>query len=269
MPRKVKKTTTTVVEEFVEPDTNTMSEKTVVTFLLDRTGSMSMIQNETIKAFNGYLDELAASDDLIEFTLLQFDSASTDMLCNRLRPSQVMRLNKENYVPRALTPLWDACFHAIKVTDEALQGRQDKPKAIVVIQTDGQENCSKFHPLWAVKQMIADREERGWKFVFLGANINAYEQATKLGIDRGSTVSYSGALSTSSFIGLAQNTRSYATGASASMNFNASQKLASGDAYDPVVEQLRQGLTQFTPAAAPTLQPKPHRKRAGKRPHLG
>ena len=63
-----------------------MDRKTLITFLLDRTGSMGQIKQATIKAFNGYLDGLRGefegrTDELIEFTLLQFDSISLETIC--------------------------------------------------------------------------------------------------------------------------------------------------------------------------------------------
>jgi hypothetical protein len=83
---------------------------TIVSFLLDRTGSMETIKDETIGGFNAYLDALEReAGDLVVFTLLQFDSQSIDTLYARAKLSEVQRLTPESYQPRAYTPLIDAC----------------------------------------------------------------------------------------------------------------------------------------------------------------
>jgi hypothetical protein len=101
--------------------------------LLDRTGSMSSIKDETIGGFNAYLDTLEREvGDLVEFTLLQFDSQSIDTLYVGAKLSAVERLTPETYQPRAYTPQIDACFNIIKLTEQAVARRRDKPRVIVV-----------------------------------------------------------------------------------------------------------------------------------------
>jgi hypothetical protein len=88
-----------------------MAQSTIVSFILDRTGSMAAIKDETLGGFNAYLDTLESEvGDLIEFTLLQFDSQSIDTLCVGAKLSDVKRLTPETYQPRAYTPLIDACI---------------------------------------------------------------------------------------------------------------------------------------------------------------
>ena len=79
-------------------------QTTIVSFLLDRTGSMDSIKDETIGGFNAYLDALQAeAGDLVVFTLLQFDSQSIDTLYSGARLSDVERLTPQTYQPRAYT----------------------------------------------------------------------------------------------------------------------------------------------------------------------
>jgi hypothetical protein len=78
--------------------------RTIVSFLLDRTGSMATIKDETISGFNVYLDTLEReAGDLVAFTLLQFDSRSIDTLYAGSKLSEVQRLTPETYQPRAYT----------------------------------------------------------------------------------------------------------------------------------------------------------------------
>jgi hypothetical protein len=95
--------------------------KTIVSFLLDRTGSMEAIKGETIGGFNAYLDTLEREvGEIVEFTLLQFDSVSIDTLYRAARLSDVARLTAETYEPRAYTPLIDACVRTIKETEDVV-----------------------------------------------------------------------------------------------------------------------------------------------------
>ena len=86
------------------------AQPTIVSFLLDCTGSMEAIKSETIGGFNAYIDALEReAGDLVTFTLLEFDSHSIDTLCTGAKLSEVARLTPETYQPRAYTPLIDAC----------------------------------------------------------------------------------------------------------------------------------------------------------------
>jgi len=153
-------------------------QPTIVSFLLDRTGSMADIKDGTIGGFNAYLDALERdAGDLVQFTLLQFDSQSIDTLCMGAKPSEVERLTPETYQPRAYTPLIDACFKTIKVTEEIVARRRDKPRVIVAFQTDGEENASREHTLDELRELIERRKAEGWQFIFLGVDIDAYAAA--------------------------------------------------------------------------------------------
>ena len=100
------------------------AQSTIVSFLLDRTGSMEAIKSETIGGFNAYLDALERdAGDLVAFTLLQFDSQSTDILHSGAKLSEVDRLTPATYQPRAYTPLIDACVKTIKATEETIARR--------------------------------------------------------------------------------------------------------------------------------------------------
>lgn len=232
MPRKTIKTTTTVVTETTEGGG---PSKTLVTFLLDRTGSMSTIKNDTIGGFNGYLDQLEReAGDLVEFTLLQFDSMSVDKLTVGAPLKNVPRLTTDTYLPRANTPLIDACVKAIRATEELAARRAvEHPRVVVVFQTDGEENCSREYTMGQLVDLIKDKTHVGWEFVYMGANIDAYQTAQRLGIHAGSTVSYAGQFSAQAMGATASNTAGFARGLSANTAYSMSQKADAGDRFDP------------------------------------
>ena len=115
--------------------------KTLVTLLLDRTGSMESVRDDTIGAFNTYLDTLKQDGDSLYFTLIQFDSMSVDKVHVNEPVKEIPRLTRETYVPRASTPLIDAAYKTIKAVEKSVNG-SPQTKIVICIQTDGQENAS-------------------------------------------------------------------------------------------------------------------------------
>lgn len=211
-------------------------QKTLVSFLLDRTGSMSSIKADTIGGFNAYIDTLKKDGrGLIDFTFLQFDSVSIDKVHVGVPIKDVVPLTEETYQPRAWTPLIDAAYKTIKATEETLGRRDDKPKVVIAIQTDGEENSSTEHTWEDLNALIKEKTALGWEFVFMGAGLDAYKQAGKMGIGAANTVSYGMQNSAQAFRSLGQNSALYAAGESASMAYTGAQKLDAGDVYDPSV----------------------------------
>jgi hypothetical protein len=213
-------------------------QTTIVSVLLDRTGSMDSIKDETIGGFNAYLDALQAeAGDLVVFTLLQFDSQSIDTLYSGARLSDVERLTPETYQPRAYTPLIDACFKTIKATEETIASRRDKARVIVVFQTDGQENASREHKIEELRDLIERRKAEGWQFIFLGADIDAYETAGNFGILKEATLAYSGKRSLRSMTVVAESSLGYILREEA-VRFSQRQKRAAGESlYRPAKQE--------------------------------
>ena len=207
------------------------AQPTIVSFLLDRTGSMETIKAETIGGFNAYLDALEReAGDLVAFTLLQFDSQSIDTLYSGAKLSAVARLTPETYQPRAYTPLIDACVKTIKVTEETIARRRDKSRVIVVFQTDGEENASREHKIEELRDLIERRKAEGWQFIFLGADMNAYKTASNFGILKESTMAYSGQRSLRSMTAAAESSLGYILREQPA-RFSQRQKRAAGDQY--------------------------------------
>jgi uncharacterized protein YegL len=100
--------------------------RTLVTFLLDRTGSMEPIRDDTIGAFNAYLETLQEDGEDIFFSLLTFDSMSIDKVHVNQPVKEVARLTRESFVPRASTPLIDAAYKTIKAVEKSVGGGNAK-----------------------------------------------------------------------------------------------------------------------------------------------
>jgi hypothetical protein len=208
---------------------------TLVTFLLDRTGSMEPIRNDTIGAFNAYLKSLQEDGGNIEFSFLQFDSISIDKICVNTPVASVKPLTVETYQPRASTPLIDAACKTIEAVAVAVEKRAVKPKVVVCIQTDGEENASTEHTWTELNQLIKEKSKLGWQFNFMGAGIDAYVQGERMGIARAATVSYdraSPAATRAAFAASAENTRNFAVGAAPTVEYSPAQKAAAGDRFD-------------------------------------
>lgn len=203
---------------------------TILTFLLDETGSMQSIKDDTIGGFNAYLDSLKSDPSPLEFTLLKFDSNHVDKVYVGAPLADVQPLTPETYRPGASTPLIDAAYKAILATDAVVADHAGDVQVLVVIQTDGQENCSTEYTRADLAQLVKARTAAGWGFVFLGAGMDAFEEAGSFGISASNTLRYGRNKSDATFDAIASNTMSYRSGGEASsLSFNAQQRSSTDD----------------------------------------
>jgi uncharacterized protein YegL len=212
----------------------TPSAETLVTFLLDRSGSMAMIKDDTVGAFNTYLETLQKEGAPITFSLLQFDSVSIDTLCKNQPVAAVAALTLEAFQPRGSTPLIDACLKTIKAVEEALAKRGAKRKVVICFQTDGQENASTGHTWNELNALIKDKSVEGWQFNFMGAGIDAYTTGALMGVRAASTLSYdhrSEASTRAAFAATAVNTASFASSRSNTTEYVGAQRDSVGDRF--------------------------------------
>lgn len=162
------------------------STATHITLILDRTGSMESIRDDTIGGFNAFLTEQQRQPGTVTLTLVQFDSQNSyEVLYNFTPIAAVVPLTRESYVPRASTPLLDAMGRGINELGAVLAGMAEdrRPQQIVfVVVTDGQENSSREFTKDQVSQMIRDRQQEDWQFVFLSADLDAVTDAETSGI---------------------------------------------------------------------------------------
>ena len=160
---------------------------THITVILDRTGSMEAIRDDTIGGFNTFLKQQKAAPGTATLTLVQFDTQDPYEVIHRFKPiEEVPELNHETYVPRASTPLLDALGRGINDLEASLSKLQeeDRPsKVVLVVVTDGQKNSSREFRRDQVEKMIKEKTEKNsWQFVYLSADLNAIDDATALGV---------------------------------------------------------------------------------------
>jgi len=206
-------------------------QRTLVTFLLDETGSMASIKDATIGGFNSYLETLKTSGAPIDFTLIKFDSNHLEKVCVAAPIKEVSELTRETYQPGATTPLIDAAYKTIKAVEKSLNG--SKPKVVVCIQTDGHENASTEHTWDELNALIKEKTAEGWQFNFLGTGIDAYDTGRRMGVAVENTLA--SAMDSrsvrASFAAVANSAMAYASGRSLSANISMTERAASGDAY--------------------------------------
>ncbi len=171
------------------------ADYTHITVILDRTGSMESIRDDTIGGFNAFLNQQKAEPGFATLTLVQFDTQDPYEVVHRFRTLEtVPELTRETYVPRAATPLLDAMGRGINDLESSLAKMEepDKPARIVmVIITDGQENSSREFRKDQIEKMIKEKREKlDWQFVFLSADLAAIGDALATGIRAASAMAF-------------------------------------------------------------------------------
>ena len=167
--------------------------RTELVFILDRSGSMSGLESDTIGGFNGMLRrQQEESTDILVSTVL-FDD-EVEVIHDRVPIAKVAPLTEREYFTRGCTALLDAVGDSIQhIRNIHKYAREeDRPvRTMFVITTDGLENASVRYTAKKVKKLIEHQEKKhGWEFVFLGANMDAVAVAGDLGIRRENSVEF-------------------------------------------------------------------------------
>ena len=166
---------------------------TELVFILDRSGSMSGLEADTIGGFNSMIEKQRRVDGECYVSTVLFDDESV-VLHDRVRLANIPKMTEKDYTVRGCTALIDAIGGAIRhIGNIHKYARpEDVPASTMfVITTDGEENASRHYTSDKVKRMIEERKERdGWEFLFIGANIDAVETAARYGISRERAVNY-------------------------------------------------------------------------------
>lgn len=186
-----------------------MKKKVLVSFILDETGSMEVVKQQTISGFNEYIQTLRKdknSKDML-FTLTKFNSDKVEVVSDGVELEKVITLDSKNYKPSALTPLYDAIGATINSLEAKVKGK--KQAVLVVIQTDGEENASKEFTREKIFTLIDDKKKLGWTFAFLGADQDAWQVSSQLGIAVGNTMNYVSADTSKTLRGMATATVGY------------------------------------------------------------
>ena len=166
-------------------------ELTEVIFILDRSGSMSGLEMETIGGYNGFLEQQKKQPGKTIITTVLFDD-QYEILYNGVDAADA-GLTTDQYYVRGRTALLDAVGKTIldvKVRLARTPAEQRPGKVIMVITTDGYENASQEFSGKQVHDMILRQQQHGWEFLFFGANIDTVATARKMGIREADAMSY-------------------------------------------------------------------------------
>lgn len=166
---------------------------TELVFILDRSGSMRGLEQDTIGGFNAMLDRQREAEGQALVSTVLFDSG-TEVIHDRVDVRKVEPMTEKQYAVRGCTALLDAVGGAIHHIGNVHKyaREEDRPaRTLFVITTDGMENASRRYDAGRVREMIRRQTERyGWEFLFLGANIDAVQTAGRFGIDADRAANY-------------------------------------------------------------------------------
>ncbi|MCR5213176.1 MAG: hypothetical protein K6E10_02085 [Eubacterium sp.] len=166
---------------------------TEVVFILDRSGSMSGLEADTIGGFNSMISKQKKEEGEAYISTILFDD-KTEVLYDRVPIEEVQPMNDSQYFVRGCTALLDAVGSAIHhIANIHKYAREDDvpEKTLFIITTDGMENSSHQYDYKKVKKMVKkEKEKYGWEFLFLGANIDAIEVAGRFGISSDRALNY-------------------------------------------------------------------------------
>lgn len=164
-----------------------------IVFILDRSGSMSGLEADTIGGFNNMIEKQKGIEgDAIISTVL-FDN-HFEVLHNRMNLKEINKMTDKEYFVRGSTALLDAIGRSITkiINVHKSISEEEKPEQVMfVITTDGMENASREYSYKKVKDLIDDQKKfYDWIFLFLGANIDAVDVGSKFGIDKVYTATF-------------------------------------------------------------------------------
>ena len=170
-----------------------MNNRTELVFILDMSGSMEHLTDDTIGGFNSILKEQSGKEGEVMVTTYLFNNSSR-MIHDRTPIAEVVPMTRNEYRASGCTALVDALGEAIHhiVGIHRYARKEDVPEhTVFVITTDGMENASHRYSADEVKRMIQhEKEKYGWEFIFLAANIDAVQSAADYGIDAEMAVDY-------------------------------------------------------------------------------
>ena len=149
-------------------------------FILDRSGSMSGSESDTIKGFNAFIEKQAVKNHNILVTTILFDD-KYQVLYSRKPISEVKALTEKEYYVRGCTALLDSIGKTVN------SYKNEVGSAMCIITSDGYENASREYDRDQIRNII---ENCGWEFVFIGADIDSYTEASRIGIRKSRVANY-------------------------------------------------------------------------------
>ncbi len=162
-------------------------------FILDRSGSMCGLEEDTIGGFNSMIERQKKEEGEAIVTTVLFDD-EYELLHDRINIKGISSITNREYYVRGTTALLDAIGRTIKKIENVQKNTLEEARAgkvLFVITTDGMENSSRIYSYEKIKKIIEDKKkELGWEFIFLGANIDAVKAAESIGISEERATNY-------------------------------------------------------------------------------
>ena len=166
---------------------------TEIVFILDRSGAMAGLEDDTIGGFNAKIEKQKKEPGEALVSTVLFDNES-EVIHDRVDIQRIKPMTRNEYYVRGCTALLDAVGCAIHHIGNVHKyaREEDRPeKTLFVITTDGMENASRKYSYEKLKAMIQRQKEKyGWEFLFLGANIDAAREASRFGISADRAANY-------------------------------------------------------------------------------
>ncbi|WP_461207918.1 vWA domain-containing protein, partial [Clostridium sp. DL1XJH146] len=166
---------------------------TEVVFILDKSGSMSGLERDTIGGYNAMIKKQKKEQGKAIVTTVLFDD-NYELLHDRINIKGIQPITENEYFVGGCTSLLDAIGKTVNMIVNVQRNTSIDEKAdsvIFIITTDGMENSSKEYSYEKIKKLIEwQKEKYGWEFIFLGANIDAIATAERFGISRDRASNY-------------------------------------------------------------------------------
>ena len=167
-------------------------DMTELVFILDRSGSMSGLEDDTIGGFNSFVEKQKREKGECLVSTVLFNQKS-NVIHDRVSLDKIEKMTRNEYFASGSTALIDAmgdAIHHIGNVHRYIREEDVPESTIFVIITDGKENASNRYSSDEVKKMVSEKKEKGWEFLFLGANIDAVETAKHYGITEDRAVNF-------------------------------------------------------------------------------
>lgn len=165
---------------------------TELVFILDKSGSMSGLESDTVGGFNSMIEKQKRIDGECFVTTVLFSDDSV-IVHDRMPLCEMKPLIDDDYVPCGSTALLDAVGNTIHHIEQIHKYARidDVPEhTMFVITTDGMENASRKYSYNDIKRLVENKKKCGWEFVFFGANIDTISTAESIGISRNKASSF-------------------------------------------------------------------------------